>query len=98
MSLSNLLNQTADLQRPTYNTDDSAGVQPVYNTTTLILTGQAVRIEDAKAQEKIAYATQNIVITHRIFVESDVPQANDRWSCNGRYYIIEDILRRREEG
>ena len=100
MSLAALLNQTADLQSCDYDSDTSAGIKRKYppDGGSTVASGVAVRIEDASLREKEAYATQNIYITHRIITESTAIQNGYRWSYGGRYFIVNDIARRRAIG
>jgi len=101
MSLSSLLNQTADLQSRTYSADGSAGLRPWGDpgtTTTTVLTAEPVRVEDASTREINDYGSRNIEITHRVFCQTNTPQNGNRWVYDNRYFIVKDILRRRTIG
>lgn len=95
MSVANFLNHVGTYQSVANESDLSTGNVRTFTT---VLTNQPIRVEDAKASMIAAYATNGVEITHRIFSLTDTPQASGRWLYDGRYFIIQEILRRRTIG
>lgn len=97
MSLESLIgNDTVSFAHPVTTKDASGGM--VITFPTEYASNEPGRMEDLSADAIENYKASNLVVTHRIFGQTEGVEHGDRAESDGRYLIVRKVQKRRAIG